>query len=100
MLLRKQASYSDAFHARMQFSPRKAGYEAGLVLWWSCFSYAAIGITRVELQDGNEELQVVARRPTGVAGKVEVSVPAGPAQRARMTEVLNTDAVLQPPAGI
>jgi beta-xylosidase len=45
-LLRKQTMLSQCFAAKMAFTPSKAGYEAGIVVWWSMYSYATVGITR------------------------------------------------------
>lgn len=66
MLLRKQTSYNETFQAKMQFNPRKHGYEAGIALWWSQFSHATIGITLVELYDGQSEKRVILRWPEGL----------------------------------
>ncbi|KAI1282832.1 glycoside hydrolase family 43 protein [Xylaria sp. FL0933] len=68
MLLRKQSSYSESFEAKLQFSPRRAGYEAGIVLWWSQYSYATYGLTLRERSGGGEALMVASRTPTGKAG--------------------------------
>jgi hypothetical protein len=46
MLLRKQTALSQHFGAEMDFLPSKAGYEAGIVVWWSMYSFASAGITR------------------------------------------------------
>lgn len=45
MLLRKQTDLCQTFKATLDFVPKKAGYEAGIVIWWSMYSYASIGIT-------------------------------------------------------
>lgn len=45
MLLRKQTAINQSFQATLEFRPRKAGYEAGIVVWWSMYSYASIGLT-------------------------------------------------------
>ena len=73
MLLRKQTSYSERFHVKLNFNPRKKGYEAGIVLWWSQFSYATVGITTVELPSGEKVRTVIRRSPTGQAGIMAVS---------------------------
>ncbi|KAI5460362.1 glycosyl hydrolase [Mariannaea sp. PMI_226] len=62
MLLRKQTSYNQTFHATMEFSPRKAGYEAGVVIWWNQYSYAAIGIVAVT-EDGKVRRKAIIRKP-------------------------------------
>jgi hypothetical protein len=56
----------------MLFNPRKAGYESGLVVWWSEYSYAAIGVTVVEPSDGFEIRTIVCRQPTGKAVGITV----------------------------
>lgn len=69
MLLRKQASYTETFHARLQFRPDQTGYEAGVVLWWSQYSYASIGITlaQQQLSEGRHPVRtVVCTHPTGL----------------------------------
>lgn len=73
MLLRKQTAYAQSFEATMAFEPSKAGYEAGIVLWWNQFSYATIGVALVKLADGEEVQTVVRRSPTGQAGIMNVS---------------------------
>ncbi|ETS81986.1 hypothetical protein PFICI_06988 [Pestalotiopsis fici W106-1] len=64
MLLRKQSSYTETFHAKLQFRPDQTGYEAGVVLWWSQYSYASIGIALVQLQNGQRVRTVVCCQPT------------------------------------
>lgn len=73
MLLRKQTAYHQTFAAKMIFTPSKLAYEAGLVLWWSQYAYATIGITLVELYGGERVQTVVTRGPTGQAGVFNVS---------------------------
>jgi hypothetical protein len=46
MFLTKQTALSQHFGAKMNFRPSKAGYEAGIVVWWSMYSYASSGVTR------------------------------------------------------
>jgi hypothetical protein len=75
MLLRKQSSYSETFHAKLQFSPTQTGYEAGLVLWWSQYSFASIGISLVQLPGGRLTRTAVFRKPTGKAGILHESTP-------------------------
>lgn len=72
MLLRKQASYTESFEAKMQFNPRKAGYEAGIVVWWSQYSYATYGLTLRGRLDGEQVLAMASRVPTGRAGEITV----------------------------
>ncbi|KAJ3557375.1 hypothetical protein NPX13_g9940 [Xylaria arbuscula] len=69
MLLRKQSSYAETFQVKLQFNPRKQSYEAGIVLWWSQFSYATCGLTLHE-RLGEQTLTVVSRTPTGKAGEM------------------------------
>jgi beta-xylosidase len=61
MLLRKQTALSQCFIAKMIFNPSKAGYEAGIVVWWNMYSYASAGLTRSAV-DG--ELYTVFRSPS------------------------------------
>lgn len=75
MLLRKQTAYEQTFETEMVFSPSRAGYEAGIVLWWNQYSYATIGVTLVELPSGESVPTVVSRSPSGRAGFVNVSNP-------------------------
>ncbi|OAG02366.1 Arabinanase/levansucrase/invertase [Paraphaeosphaeria sporulosa] len=71
MLLRKQTEYRESFHAKLEFEPNRPGYEAGIVVYWSPFSYATIGIGCV--QDGDSYLKtIVCRRPEGQAGGFSV----------------------------
>lgn len=75
MLLRKQQSYHEKFSVELEFQPRRRGYEAGIVVWWSMYSFASIGISAMEVEvDGQKELRrtVIAKRPTGETGRVEV----------------------------
>lgn len=72
MLLRKQTSFLESFHTMLEFSPRKSGYEAGIVLWWSMYAYATIGLTAIEAEDGRLVQTIVCRKPEGHAGKIKV----------------------------
>ena len=63
MLLRKQTAFNQSFQSTLEFRPRKAGYEAGIVVWWSMYSYASIGITHSAV-DG--VICVVERSPVSV----------------------------------
>ncbi|KAI1358734.1 glycoside hydrolase family 43 protein [Xylaria arbuscula] len=69
MLLRKQSSYAETFQAKLQFNPRKQSYEAGVVLWWSQFSYVTCGLILHE-RLGEQILTIVSRTPTGKAGEM------------------------------
>ncbi|KAJ8119998.1 hypothetical protein ONZ43_g3181 [Nemania bipapillata] len=70
MLLRKQSSYTESFEVKMQFSPRKTGYEAGIVVWWSQYSYATYGLTLHERLNGEQALKMTSRLPTGRPGEM------------------------------
>lgn len=72
MLLRKQTSYNESFQAKMIFNPRKPGYEAGLVLWWSQFSYSTIGVSNMRDQQGSPQAVISCRSPAGRAGDLNV----------------------------
>ncbi|KPM34161.1 hypothetical protein AK830_g12407 [Neonectria ditissima] len=63
MLLRKQTSYSQRFSAKMDFNPTARGYEAGVVVWWNQFSYAAVGVVASEDAAGNIVRKAVFREP-------------------------------------
>ncbi|ORY54556.1 glycosyl hydrolase [Pseudomassariella vexata] len=71
MLLIKQSSYTESFHAKMEFGPSQPGYEAGVVLWWSQYSHATMGITLQELPNGDQVRTAICRKPTGHAGVME-----------------------------
>jgi hypothetical protein len=60
MLLRKQTALSQYFGTKLDFQPSRAGYEAGVVVWWSMYSYASAGITRSPV---NDFLYAVFRSP-------------------------------------
>ncbi|KAI0976859.1 glycoside hydrolase family 43 protein [Xylaria arbuscula] len=86
MLLLKQSSYTESFEAKLQFDPRKPGCEAGIVLWWSQFSYATYGLTRRNRSNGEEVLVMASRVPTGKAGEktvrntAELKIDANPTE--------------------
>ncbi|KAL0934676.1 Non-reducing end alpha-L-arabinofuranosidase BoGH43B 2 [Colletotrichum truncatum] len=76
MLLRKQSSYRDTFTARMFFKPSRVGYESGITVWWSQYSYATIGIAGTQSVDGQSvRPTVVIREPTGKVSELKVSYP-------------------------
>lgn len=76
LLLRKQAGYSETFRAKMSFQPSRLGYESGVTLWWSQYSFASIGVGVVEaVERGEAVLTVIAREPTGKSGELKVSYP-------------------------
>lgn len=78
MLLRKQTSYSQKFSATMEFNPTVRGYEAGIVLWWSQYSYATVGIVADQDEDGNIRPRLTFREPSGEAGNVKVNLTSSP----------------------
>ncbi|UPK89982.1 hypothetical protein LCI18_000917 [Fusarium solani-melongenae] len=73
MLLRKQTSYNQTFSATMEFNPTVRGYEAGIVLWWSQYAYATVGIVAHQDENGNIVPRLTFREPSGEAGNVKVS---------------------------
>ncbi|KAK6068857.1 Non-reducing end alpha-L-arabinofuranosidase BoGH43B 2 [Seiridium cupressi] len=75
MLLRKQSSYTEVFHAKLQFSPTQTGYEAGMVLWWSQYSYASVGITLLQLPNGSRARTVICRQPIDNASGLKQFTP-------------------------
>ncbi|KAF1968910.1 hypothetical protein BU23DRAFT_601911 [Bimuria novae-zelandiae CBS 107.79] len=76
LLLRKQTEYTESFHATLSFAPRKPGYEAGVAVYYSPYSYATIGIRALKSgSDGAPTRTVVCRKPTGTPGQFEISHP-------------------------
>ncbi|KAF4343499.1 xylosidase arabinosidase [Fusarium beomiforme] len=73
MLLRKQTSYNQVFKAKMEFKPTVRGYEAGVVLWWSQYSYASLGVVASEDHDGEAQSRISYKGTTGKAGKFKAS---------------------------
>lgn len=76
MLLRKQTAYLQKFEVTMEFNPQMVGYEAGIILWWSQFSYATMGVTSVVLPSGAKVQTIICRNATGQAGIMKVSIVA------------------------
>ena len=74
LLLRKQTDYCENFHATLEFKPRKVGYEAGITIYWSPFSYATIGIAAVE-HNGSTLHTIAIRKPMGTAGAFNTQYP-------------------------
>ena len=60
LLLRKQTALQQAFHATLDFSPSKKGYEAGIVVFWSSYSYGSIGI---RLNAAGDKRVIIVRTP-------------------------------------
>lgn len=75
MLLRKQTSFFQTFEVAMEFNTQQVGAEAGLVLWWSQFSYATIGVRLGEILDDSGRPHVVCRTPKGRPGEFHVRNP-------------------------
>ncbi|KAF9701211.1 hypothetical protein EKO04_000966 [Ascochyta lentis] len=75
LLLRKQESYHDKFSTTLEFKPCRKGYEAGITVWWSMYSFASIGITAV-VHENQLTPTVVCRKPTGTVGRIETTYPA------------------------
>src|SRR5690606_29187270 len=76
LLLQKQAEYRETFRAKMSFQPSRLGYESGITLWWSQYSFASIGVGVVEAVEGGEAVRtVIAREPTGKSGELKTSHP-------------------------
>lgn len=61
----------------MEFDPKQIGAEAGLVLWWSQFSYATIGIRLAcgGILNDSGRPHVVCRSPKGRPGEFHVRTP-------------------------
>lgn len=72
MLLRKQTSFFQTFEATMEFNTEQVGAEAGLVLWWSQFSYATIGVRIGGILNDSGRAHIVCRSPKGRAGEFHV----------------------------
>lgn len=72
LLLRKQSSYLDTFKAKLSFNPRRAGYEAGVTLWWNQYIHASVGIGIAINEDGQEATAVVVREPSHDGSDVNV----------------------------
>lgn len=75
MLLRKQTSYFQKLEVTMEFDTKRSGCEAGLVLWWSQFSYATIGVRCGGIISGPERPHLVCRTPKGRPGEFQVRLP-------------------------
>ncbi|WYZ43831.1 hypothetical protein EsH8_VII_000267 [Colletotrichum jinshuiense] len=76
MLLRKQSSYNEIFRAKMLFKPSRAGYESGVVVYWSQYSYATIGITAVQQENATSTVPtIITREPTGKISEFKVAHP-------------------------
>jgi beta-xylosidase len=69
LLLRKQTKFDQTFQATLDFQPSQPGYEAGIVVWYSMYSYASIGITMTE----ENKKAVIVRLPTSEIGITQVN---------------------------
>lgn len=74
MLLRKQTSFFQTFEVTMKFSSQRVGCEAGLVLWWSQFSYATIGVRIGGILNDSDRRHIVSRTPKGRPGEFNVRI--------------------------
>jgi hypothetical protein len=72
MLLRKQTAFHQRFQATLDFEPGREGYEAGIVVWWSMYSFASIGITNASSPAGPKKKVVILRLPTETIGVMSV----------------------------
>jgi beta-xylosidase len=75
MLLRKQTAFHQRFQAMLDFEPSREGYEAGIVIWWSMYSFASIGITIASSLAGPKKKAVILRLPTETVGVMSVGGP-------------------------
>lgn len=75
LLLRKQTKFTQVFDTILDFQPSKKGHEAGIVVWWSMYAYASIGISRSTDEPGPEKRTIVMRAPTSKVGTMSVSFP-------------------------
>jgi hypothetical protein len=57
----------------MEFKPTVRGYEAGVVLWWSQYSYASLGVVASQCDDGKLESKISYKGAAGKAGDFTVS---------------------------
>ncbi|KAI1056506.1 hypothetical protein LB507_002278 [Fusarium sp. FIESC RH6] len=73
MLLRKQTSYNQIFRAKMEFKLTVRGYEAGVVLWWSQYSYASFGTVATLGDNGKLVPKISYKGTTGKAGEFKTS---------------------------
>ncbi|KAL6400272.1 hypothetical protein AUP68_15970 [Ilyonectria robusta] len=76
MLLRKQSSHNQKFTASMEFKPTRYGYEAGVVLWWSNYTYATIGVVGTP-DDHENQRKVISREPAS-RGQINTKFPITP----------------------
>ena len=72
MLLRKQTAFHQRFQATLDFEPSREGYEAGIVVWWSMYSFASIGLAIASSPAGPKKKVVVLRLPTETIGVMSV----------------------------
>jgi beta-xylosidase len=77
MLLRKQTDFYQTFQATLDFQPSRVGYEAGIAVWYSMYSYASIGIRIASHETGAEGRALVVKLPTSDVGVARVSRKIG-----------------------
>ena len=75
MLLRKQTAFHQRFQATLDFEPSREGYEAGIVVWWSMYSFASIGLAIASSPAGPKKKVVIVRLPTEAIGVMSVRAP-------------------------
>jgi beta-xylosidase len=73
MLLRKQTHVNQTFQVKLDFQPSYQGCEAGIIIWYSMYSYASMGITMTSHETGEKKKSVLVRRPTSEIGVTGVS---------------------------
>ncbi|KFY92775.1 hypothetical protein V498_04745 [Pseudogymnoascus sp. VKM F-4517 (FW-2822)] len=79
LLLRKQTTFQQRLQAVLNFQPSKAGYEAGIVVWYSLFSYASIGVTIASEGPDAGKRVLLLRSPTDKFGVLtESTYPLSP----------------------
>ena len=75
LFFRKQEDFHDRFSTTLEFNPSRKGYEAGITVWWSMYSFASISITAI-VHGGRLRPTVLFRQPTAMAGKLTTTYPA------------------------
>jgi Beta xylosidase C-terminal Concanavalin A-like domain len=73
MLLRKQTDFKQTFQVTLDFRPRHPGYEAGIVVWYSMYSYASIGLAMICNEAEEMTKAVVTKLPASNIGAMNVS---------------------------
>ncbi|PVH76169.1 glycoside hydrolase family 43 protein [Cadophora sp. DSE1049] len=70
MLLRRQTAIEQLFSVLLDFEPNKAGYEAGLVLWWDMHSFASVGVTLTS----TGKRSIIFKTPTNTPDQFEEQI--------------------------